>query len=279
MSEPPPPLLPSVAFLVCTGLLHSLSDHMSESLSFPCLYAHLSHSPPIPPTYLPPDSAPSLHPIPLLSCQSIKFFAIGARLDLAWKKAEIIQVKSVVHHRSRQTPDRCLVLPVRWLSDNCQVPVRCPTRHLSDIYHMYTRHIPDIHQISTRHPSDVHQTSDRHVCYMSVICLVHFWYMSGTCLVHVWYLSDRCLVGVDRCLVGHLTGTWQLSDNHLAGSTRHLSGVWRERWCNVVQKDWFCSMLYSNTRKNIVILSMLWFKCLSWSDFSNVTFWTINSLM
>ncbi len=33
-----------------------------------------------------------------------------------------------IHHRSRQTPDRCLVLPVRWLSDNCQVAVRCPTR-------------------------------------------------------------------------------------------------------------------------------------------------------
>ncbi len=42
-------------------------------------------------------------------------------------------------------------------------------------------------------------------------------------LVYVWYLSDRCLVGVDRCLVGHLAGIWQLSINHLTGSTRQIS--------------------------------------------------------
>ena len=36
----------------------------------------------------------------------------------------------------------CLVLPVRWSLDHCQMPVRCPTRHLSDKFHIYTRHVP-----------------------------------------------------------------------------------------------------------------------------------------
>ena len=75
---------------------------------------------------------------------------------------------------------------------------------------------------------------------MSGICLVdiwytygtvHVWWAYGTCLVHMWYLFDRCLVGVDRCLVGHLTVIWQSSGNHLTGATRQIANVWQKRWC------------------------------------------------
>ena len=101
-------------------------------------------------------------------------------------------------HLFRQRVAICLVLPVRKLPDNCQMPVRCPTRHmsspirhLSDKYHLYTRHVPHAHQTYT--VPDVHQTYTRHPPY---ICQIY-----GICLVYMWYLSDRCLVGVDRCLV------------------------------------------------------------------------------
>ncbi len=60
--------------------------------------------------------------------------------------------------------------------------------------------------------------------------------MSGGHMVHVWYLSDRCLMGVDRCLVGHLTGIWQSSDNFLTGSTIQIATVWRKRW-----STWNCA--------------------------------------
>ncbi len=108
------------------------------------------------------------------------------------------------------------------LSDDYQTIVGCPTRHLStptrhlsDKYHTCTICPPDIFcAICT---SDVHQTYTRHP--------PHICQMYGICLVYKWYLSDRCLVR-------HLTGIWQSSDNHLTGSTRQIATVWRKRWCN-----------------------------------------------
>ncbi len=115
------------------------------------------------------------------------------------------------------------------LSDDCQTIARC----LSDVSPDVCQLPPDICQTSTTYTPDIYMyhTSGRYVVdvwYMSggclvyiwhSICLVSIWYMSG-----VWYLSDRCLVGVDRCLVGHLT------DDRLTGSNRQIATVWRKRW-------------------------------------------------
>ncbi len=112
-----------------------------------------------------------------------------------------------------QTIVRCLsdVPP-----DICQLPsdiCQTSTTYTPDMYHQTicppdiycTICTPDIHQTYTRHPP--------HICQMY-----------GKCLVYKSYLSDRCLVR-------HLTGIWQSSDNHLTGSTRQIATVWWKRWC------------------------------------------------
>ncbi len=154
-------------------------------------------------------------------------------------------LRSDILHRFRQTVAICLVLPVKWLTDDCQMLARCPTRHLStptrhlsDKYHIYTRHIPYIWQISGG-------------CLVNIWCTygtVYVWWAYGICLVYMWYLSDKCLVGVDICRAGHLTSIWQLSGDHLTGSTRQIVTVWRKRWCSI----WFC--LFKSTPMTLILL-------------------------
>ncbi len=94
------------------------------------------------------------------------------------------------------------------------------------------RRVPHLPQTDTIHLIDI--------WWMYGICLVdiwyiygtvHVWWAYGTCLVYMWYLFDRCLVGVNRCLVGHLTVIWQSSGSHLTGATRQIATVWQKRWC------------------------------------------------
>ena len=115
-------------------------------------------------------------------------------------------------------------------------------RWLSDAYQMTHHPYVNSNQTSVRQVSHTHQTYTIHltdIWWMSGICLVHLWCTYGTvyvwwaystCLVYMWYLSDRCLVGVDRCLVGHLTVIWQLSGDHLTRSNRQIAPVWWKRW-------------------------------------------------
>ena len=58
-----------------------------------------------------------------------------------------------VHHHFCQMVAICLVLPIKRSPDDCLMPVRCPTRHLStptrhvsDRYHIYSRLLPYAHQ-------------------------------------------------------------------------------------------------------------------------------------
>ncbi len=142
------------------------------------------------------------------------------------------------HHRFRETVAICLVLPVRWLSHDCQMPARCltrhlsiPTRHLSDKYHIYNRHI---HTVPC-----IWQTFN---CWMSGICLVDIWCTYGTlhtCLVGIWYMSGVYVVLVWQMSCGswHYVwwDIWQASDNCLAitwhGAPDNLiATIWRKRW-------------------------------------------------
>ncbi len=116
-----------------------------------------------------------------------------------------------------------IVIKVLQLSGACQMSHQTSVnshqtsvRQVPDMYQTCTRHVPDMYQTCTRHMTDMYQTSTIHV--------PDIW---QTCTRQVPYMYHTCT----RCLVGHLTGTWQSFDNHLTGSTRHLSGVWRERWC------------------------------------------------
>ena len=121
---------------------------------------------------------------------------------------------------------------VRWLSDACQMPHQTPVNSNQTS----VRQVPHLHQTYTIHLTDIWWMSG--ICLVDVWCTygtVYVWWAYGTCLVYVWYLSDRCLVGVDRCLVGHLTGIWQSSGDHLTRSTRQIATIWRKRWCT---GDW-----------------------------------------
>ncbi len=63
------------------------------------------------------------------------------------------------------------------------------------------------------------------------------------------------------CLHHHsrrLTGTWQLSDNHLTGSTRHVSGVWRKRWCSHALER-VDLLQFSSSIKGFLGLYIKWF--------------------
>ncbi len=135
----------------------------------------------------------------------------------------------ILLHRFRQTVAICLVLPVRRPSDNCQMSQQTSVNSNQTS----VRQVPHIHQTCTICPPDIYCaicTADDHQTYTRhppPICQMY-----GICLMYMWYLSDRCLVGVDRCLVRHLTGILQSSDNHLTGSTRQIATVWRKRWCS-----------------------------------------------
>ena len=109
---------------------------------------------------------------------------------------------------------RQLLFVWRSLSDDCQMP----------------------HQTSVN-SNHLHQTP--YIWLISGGWLVYVWWTYGTeCLVgvwqivYIWYISDRCLVGVDRCLLGHLTGIWQSYGDHLTASTRQIANVTvcRKRW-------------------------------------------------
>ncbi len=157
---------------------------------------------------------------------------------------------SHIHHLSRQTPAICLVLPVRWLSDNCKVPARCPTRHLStpdrhlsDKYHTYTRHIPYAHQTYTyvgswqmsggasgRHLAIVWQSS-----HWSQIWQTHYFYL-------LWshYLRKPAFPWLQFCNCSYI-GTISSSAIKSDFKIRFLSSLkmkWVMKWN--VRKTWIC---------------------------------------
>ena len=80
-------------------------------------------------------------------------------------------------------------------------------------FQMIDRCLSDGCQMPHQTPVNSNQTSVRQVPHLH-----------ETYLVYMWCLSDRCLVG-------HLTGIWQSSDDHLTGSTRQIANVWWKRWC------------------------------------------------
>ncbi len=137
------------------------------------------------------------------------------------------KIKLSLHHCFRQTVAICLVLPVRWLSDGCQLPARCPLaidQLQPNICQTSTTYTPDIYTIctSTSHPPEIYQTSiigstadlpDIHHWWIYILyvrCLVYFWYMSGVYVVLVWQMSDW---------------SWQMSGG---ASGRHLTFIWQE---------------------------------------------------